>query len=127
MDAKKTEKNDGLSQTTHNQKNDGLSVEAEGTEAWRRLKDGKNWDDWVKVGKALQVGRQHAMRTAHTNEPQGKNYSLAFNEWLERHELSDMDKGTRSRLLDIMDKLEMIEEWRQSLEPTKRLTINHPN
>jgi hypothetical protein len=80
-------------------------VARQGTEAWRRLKKEKNWNDWLKVGEALQVGREWAMNQAGTNQPQGKAYNMAFGEWLQRYKLDDMDKGDRSRLFSVMDNL----------------------
>jgi len=44
----------------------------QGTQAWQRLKKDKNWNDWLKVGEALIVGREWAQRIANTNRPQGK-------------------------------------------------------
>jgi hypothetical protein len=102
-------------------------VSRQGTEAWRRLKKEKNWNDWLKVGEALQVGREWAMSQAGTNQPSGKAYNMAFGEWLQRYKLDDMDKGDRSRLFAVMDNLPMIEEWRRTLTLTERLKLNHPN
>jgi hypothetical protein len=102
-------------------------VARQGTEAWKRLKREKNWNDWVKVGEALQVGREWAMNQAGTNQPQGKGFNMAFGERLQRYKLDDMDKGDRSRLYKVMDNLPMIEEWRRTLTLTDRLKLNHPN
>jgi len=102
-------------------------VARQGTEAWRRLKREKSWADWIKVGEALQVGRDWAMNTAGTNRPEGKGYNLAFAEWLNKYRLDDMDKGDRSRLFDVMDNLVAITSWRQTLTLTERLALNHPS
>lgn len=99
----------------------------QGTEAWRRLKREKSWGDWLKVGEALQVGREWAMNWAARNKPEGKAYTIALTEWLTKYKLDDMDKGDRSRLYAVMDNLPMIEEWRQRLTITERLKFNHPN
>jgi len=98
----------------------------QGTEAWRRLKRDKNWNDWLKVGEALQVGRERAMNQAMTNRPEGKAYNMAFGEWLRQYKLDDMDKGERSRLFAVMENLPMIEQWRQTLTLSERLKLNHP-
>jgi hypothetical protein len=42
-----------------------------------------------------------------------------FGEWLEKEKL-DFDKGDRSRLLDIMDRLPAIESWRNTLTRIER-------
>jgi hypothetical protein len=91
------------------------------------LKREKNWNDWLKVGEALQVGREWAMNQAGTNQAVGKAYNMAFGEWLAKYKLGDMDKGDRSRLFTVMDNLPMIEQWRQTLTQTERFKLNHPN
>lgn len=98
-----------------------------GTEAWKRLKKTKDYNDWLKVGEALTVGREWAMNQAQTNKPEGKAYNMAFSEWMMQYKLNDMDKGDRSRLFQVMEALPMIEEWRRTLTLTERLKLNHPN
>lgn len=98
-----------------------------GSEAWKRLKKTKDYNDWLKVGEALQCGREWAMRQAQANKPEGKAYNMAFSEWLQRYKLDDLDKGDRSRLFQVMDALPQIEEWRRTLTLTERLKLNHPN
>jgi len=102
-------------------------VSRQGTEAWRRLKREKSWVDWLKVGEALQVGRDWAMNQAQTNKPEGKGYNLAFGEWLAKYKLDDMDKSDRCRLFDVMDNLANITQWRTTLTLTQRLALNHPS
>jgi hypothetical protein len=98
-----------------------------GSEAWTRLKKCKDYNDWLKVGEALLVGREWAMNQAQTNKPEGKCYNLCFSKYLQRYKLDDMDKGDRSRLFQMMDALPQIEEWRRTLPLTERLKLNHPN
>jgi hypothetical protein len=98
-----------------------------GSEAWKRLKKCKDYNDWLKVGEALLVGREWAMNQAQTNKPEGKGYNLCFSEYLQRYKLDDMDKGDRSRLFKMMDALPQIEIWRRTLALTERLKLNHPN
>ena len=102
-------------------------VVRQGQEAWRRLKKEKSWQDWLKVGEALLVGREWAMHQAGVNRPEGKGYAMAFSEWLSRYKLDDMDKGDRARLFACMDNLGLIEQWRSTLTQTERLKLNHPN
>jgi hypothetical protein len=99
----------------------------QGMQAWQRLKKEKSWGDWIKVGEAHLVGRDWAMNQAGANQPRGKAYNMAFGEWLQKYKFSDMDKGDRSRLFEVMDNLPMIEEWRRILTLTDRLRLNHPN
>jgi hypothetical protein len=98
-----------------------------GAEAWKRLKKNKNWDDWLKVGEAMLVGREWSMTQAGTNRPSGKGYNVVFGEWLKKYKLDDLDKSIRSRLFDVMDSREQIENWRRTLPLSERLNLNHPN
>jgi hypothetical protein len=100
-----------------------------GIAAAERLANGHAWKDWVVVGKALAVGRKDAMRRANTNRPKGRGYDVAMSDWLKRHpQIARVvaDSGTRGRLLDLIDRLETIEAWRQTLPLNKRLQLNHP-
>lgn len=98
-----------------------------GREAWRRLKTDSTWDDWVVVGTALDIGRTECMRRAGSNHPIGRAYNEAFSAWLARNEFADIDKGTRSRLLDCIEHRAEVESWRASLKLDERLRLNHPN
>ena len=79
-------------------------VSRQGTEAWRRLKKEKNWNDWLKVGEALQVGREWAMNQAGTNKPEGKSYNMAFGEWMTKYMLDDMDKAVSDVVMAALPK-----------------------
>jgi hypothetical protein len=99
----------------------------QGAQAWKRLKGESSWHDWLKVGTALQIGREWAMQQSDASAPQGKGYNLAFGEWLVTHKFNDMDKSERARLFEVMDNLGSIEEWRATLPLNQRLKFNHPN
>ena len=97
--------------------------------AWRHLKsdDKTDFQYWLKIGAALKLGREECLRTAGTNRPSGKRYAKTMNEWLKREHLGDIDQGDRSRLLELMDNLPAISEWRETLTQTERLRLNHPS
>src|SRR5258708_812334 len=110
--------------TTHNE-NAGLAA----MRAWVRIKraETRMWADWMLIGEGLQQGRVWAMKQAGTNVPEGKGYVLTFNEWLTRYKLHDIDKSARAKLLQIMDELPAIEEWRANLTVEERRRMNNPN
>jgi hypothetical protein len=92
-----------------------------------RLVAGATWNDWVTVGRALQIGRTEALREAHTNKPEGRGYAAAFSRWLTTAKLDKAaDKPTRARLLDLLDHLQEVEKWRAILTVNRRLELNHP-
>jgi hypothetical protein len=98
----------------------------QGRIAWARLKkNGKNWDDWKTVGRALLEGRKTAMRTAGTTTPGGRGYSDAFNDWLAYNRF-DLKQTQRAKLLVVMGILPEIERWRATLTPLQRARTNDP-
>jgi hypothetical protein len=114
-----------LSRTT--QISDDLVI-TRAQEAASRLIANASWQDWVSVGRALQIGRAHAMYEAGTNVPKGSKFAACISRWLTAMKLDRVaDKGTRSRLLNLLDHIDAVEKWRQLLPPTRRLELNHPN
>ena len=96
--------------------------------AWSRLKrpKRKEWSEWMIIGEGLLEGRRWAMQVANVNRPQGKGYGTAFNEWLRRYKVDDMDKSDRAKLLRLMEQRPAIEEWRGTLTTSERLNLNNP-
>jgi hypothetical protein len=85
------------------------------------------------LGRALQKAREEALRLAGTNRPEGRGYNTAMSRLLEKYDLVDglykNAKGekinTGSNLLNIMDNLAAVEEWRSKLPDPDAL--NHPS
>ena len=61
----------------------------------------RGWDDWLLIAEALQAGRAEVMRTLNTNAS-GRRYERAMGDWLVTNGFKEIDKGTRSRLLDCL-------------------------
>jgi hypothetical protein len=97
-----------------------------GQEAWSRLVSCQSWNDWILVGNALFAGRAEAMRTAHTNKPEGRRYNEEFGYWLKANGFDVIDKSTRSRLFECLAHRNEIETWRATLTTSQRLELNHP-
>jgi hypothetical protein len=101
----------------------------EGSAAWKRLQQHQTWSDWRCVGLALATGQAEAMVRARTNQPKGKRYREEFGPFLCEYGFDRIDKGARSRLLEVMRNLTPIEAWLEKLQidkPAKRLQLNHP-
>ena len=96
-----------------------------GQEAMARKR--RAYDDWLAIAEALQFGRAEVMRALHTNEPCGPRYEKAMSEWLIAHSFKEIDKGTRSRLLDCLQHKVEIEKWRARLTDAERFAFNHPD
>jgi hypothetical protein len=97
-----------------------------GQEAWKRLSSGHAWDDWLLVGEALLAGRVEAMRSAHTNKPEGRHYSEEFSHWLKSNKFDAIDATTRKRLLKCLEHRNEIQAWRATLTTNKLHELNHP-
>jgi hypothetical protein len=97
-------------------------------QAWQRVKKAQTrmWGDWMTIGEGLLEGRRWAMQVAGTNKPEGKGYVLAFNEWLKRYRVDDMDKSDRAKLLQLMEERPAVEEWRATLTDYERRNLNNP-
>jgi hypothetical protein len=96
--------------------------------AWGRVKrtQSRAWSEWMTIGEGLLAGRTWAMQKAGTNEPAGKGYALAFNEWLRDWKLNDLNNTDRAKLLQLMEELAAVEEWRASLTEYERRNLNNP-
>jgi hypothetical protein len=114
---------------TRGQQKDRETHIKQGQESWQRHihKGDATWNDWMAIGAALLIGRQDAMAAAETEQPIGSRYNFEFGSWLARHHFDNIDKGDRSRLIEVIDNLPAIEAWRATLTQTARLRLNHPS
>ena len=86
-----------------------------------------HWTDWTYIGDGLAVGQAKAMRRAGTNRPYGRAYTAAFGDWLaERPWAKNIDKGTRSTLLWVIEHRSEVDAWREGLPQNERAKLNHP-
>jgi hypothetical protein len=113
---------DGLRQLNPSPTNE---VVRRGQEAMERKR--RDFDDWMLIAEALQVGRTEVMGSVHTNQSNGKRYERAMAEWLVRHSFHVVDKATRKRLLECLQNRKEIEAWRASLTEPERFRFNHPD
>jgi hypothetical protein len=98
-----------------------------GREALARLHSDRKWDDWMKFGEAVRIGRTAAMSAAGRNDPKGRRYNKYFGQWLKHYGLDGVDKADRTRLLECVDNREAIETWLEQIPPAQRLCWNHPS
>jgi len=98
----------------------------QGIEAWGAIAKAESFEGWKAIGKALQVGRDHALRVTGANAPMGRRYSKAFCEWTKRHHFDRMPKSTRSVAIELHENIEAIEQWRTTLTEKQRRRCVHP-
>jgi hypothetical protein len=99
----------------------------EAADAADRLKRGQSWDDWIKIGTFLNIGRNKAMSRAGTNEPIGARYIKAFSEWMAQYAwIGEIDKATRTHAMWCVDHGDDLARLRENMGLTQRLSCNHP-
>jgi hypothetical protein len=92
-----------------------------------RLECNLSWDaEWRDLILALGFGRELAMRTAGTDQPQGPKYRAAIGVWLRCYGFEHIEKADRSRLIECFDHLDEINAWRSALSAKKQDKLNHP-
>ena len=78
----------------------------------------KTFEAWVMVGKAIQLLRLKADRIG-----TGK----AFARLLDHHGFEELDRGTCSRLLRIMEHFDAVAAWHAGLPPKQQRAWAHPS
>jgi hypothetical protein len=96
-----------------------------GQEAMERKRRG--WEDWLAIAKTLEAGRAEVIRSLHTNQPHGRRFETAMGEWLAANRFKEINKATRSQLLDCLNHKIEIEKWRSRLTEADRFKFNHPD
>jgi hypothetical protein len=106
----------------------------QGLAALHRINADKSWDDWKQVGAAVKVITEAAVEQAKSGAWHRDNKSAVrnFNGLWDHYEASDggnhkpLSSTERTMLRFIMDHPE-VEQWRNTLDSTKRRALNHPN
>jgi hypothetical protein len=97
-------------------------------QAWSEIKGASQqlWPMWVtKIGPALAKARAEAMVLAKTNQPKGKGYNGNMSALLIEYKLNDIEQVTRADLLNIMERLDLVESWRDRQRQPE--SLNHPS
>lgn len=97
-----------------------------GIDAWQAISKAETFDGWKAIGKALQMGRDHALRSTGANRPMGRRYCEVFSEWITQHHFDKMPKSVRSVAIELNENLSAIESWRQTLSEKQRKQLVHP-
>jgi len=92
-----------------------------GREAMARKR--RAYDDWLAIAEALEVGRTDVMRALHTNQAHGRRYEKAMGEWRIAHGFKEINKSTRSRLLECLKHKVGIQAWRSRLTDAERFAF----
>jgi len=95
---------------------------------WKQLGAGQHLDDWLAFGPGLMIRRQLAMKLAHSNKPEGRRYSEAFNLLMRQDGLDSIPKGAISAILWLHDpeRRKVLDEIRAEMTDGERARLNSP-
>lgn len=98
----------------------------DGMDAWEAVKKAESFSGWLAIGKALQVGKEVALKSTGANSAWGRVYSRAFSDWIKRHHFDRMPPPTRSVAIELAENAEAVTAWRNSLPERQRRHLIHP-
>jgi hypothetical protein len=97
-----------------------------GVECWQAIGRAESFEAWVKIGKALQIGRDYSLKATGANRPMGQIYCKAFSAWIDQHGFAGMPKSTRSVAVELAENVTAVEAWRSTLPERQRKRLVHP-
>lgn len=106
---------------------DGHRAMLEAGKAWTSIKKAtmRVWSQWTTVvGPGLVKARAEAMAINHVNKPGGRGYNTTMGGLLKEYKLDDMEGVARNDMIEIMNHLGDVEDWRA--KQPDRSHLNHP-
>jgi hypothetical protein len=106
---------------------DAMQIEA-GRIAWQNIRSAgrKSYENWVAVGKALVILRSAALKTANTNRPFGTAFRNEAARLLREAGLDEINHHDRFKCHRMMENLQPIQRWRDSLSESAVRRLRHP-
>jgi hypothetical protein len=95
-----------------------------GQEALETVGRAASFDSWLRIGKALLVGKNIAARQAGNNW--GQTYSKIFSAWIKAHHFDRIRAPTRSVAIELAEHGDQIIRWRDALPKHQRKRLVHP-
>jgi hypothetical protein len=97
-----------------------------GRNAFEQIAKAQSFEAWKDIGRALCIGKSHALKITGANAAWGQHYSREFGLWLKEHGFDRMPKSTRSVAIELAENAEAIEAWRATLPEKQRRRLVHP-
>ena len=97
-----------------------------GVECWQAIGRAESFEAWVKIGKALQIGRDYSLKTTGANRPMGQIYCKAFSAWITKHGFEPYAKSTRSVAIELAEHAETIEAGGTRYRSARGKRLVHP-
>jgi hypothetical protein len=96
----------------------------QGQEALETVGRAASFESWLRIGKALLVGKNIAARKA--GNDWGQTYSKIFSAWIRNHHFDRIPAPTRSVAIELAEHGDQITAWRNSLPARRRKRLVHP-
>jgi hypothetical protein len=92
-----------------------------GRDAWHEIGRAESFEAWCRIGAALAVGKQYALRTIDPKAPwHQRRYGYAFYKWAQQHGFSSMRPSDRSHAIELHENLAAVTAWRATLPDRER-------
>jgi hypothetical protein len=99
----------------------------EGLDQWRDVnRVNGSYTGWLKIGRALLIGKTRALYVTGANRAWGQTYSREFGRWMTEHGFDNMPGPTRSVAITLAENAEAITTWRNSLPERQRRRLVNP-
>jgi hypothetical protein len=112
-----------------NDKPDENLILAAGKRAWKHLRRGGDFEEWVKFAKALEYGRKICLEKSRQKHPRGgKGYQRLIRAWFNENEnrFDDILPNLRDKLFWLVRNESEVRKWRETLPLKRRLALNYP-
>jgi hypothetical protein len=97
-----------------------------GLDAWQSITKAETFEAWKRIGLALSIGKQHALRVTGANQAWRQHYSREFGGWMKEHGFDKMPKPTRSVAIEFHENIDAIAAWRATLTERQRQRLCGP-
>ena len=97
-----------------------------GAECWQAQGRSNSFAAFLKIGRALLLGRKFVLESTGANAPMGARYCVAFSKWTEAHGFVGMQSSLRSVCIDLAENSDAITAWRNGLPERQRKRLVHP-
>lgn len=97
-----------------------------GRNALEAIERAETFTAWMAIGKALCIGKAHALRVTGANAAWGRNYSRAFSSWMKANGFQNLPPPTRSHAIEMAEHEAAIIAWRDGLPERQKRRLIHP-
>jgi hypothetical protein len=94
-----------------------------GREAWEQVNNAESFEGWRRIGAALAIGKQHALKVSQANAPWGRAYCKALHAWTKEHGFGGIRASDRSYAIQLKENISSVTAWRAGLSDRERARL----